>query len=77
LIYHSVYVRVRGIGKKAGLRRLTPHMLRHTYCTRLYNVTKDLLFVKDQAGHSNVATTAIYAVTSSTERRRQVEALYY
>ncbi len=77
LTYDSLYSRVRIIGHRAGVSRLTPHMLRHTYCTRLYNVTKDLLFVKDQAGHSNLATTAIYAVTSSTERRRQVEALYY
>lgn len=77
LTYHSCYCRVKHIGKKAGLIRLTPHMLRHTYLTRLYNKERDLLFVKDQAGHADPSTTAIYARTEQAERRRQVEALSY
>jgi len=76
LTYQSCYIRVRGVGKKAGLRRLTPHMFRHTYLTRLYNSGQDLLFVKDQAGHADPSTTAIYARTDQAARRRQVEALW-
>ncbi len=55
--------------------KLHPHMLRHTYLTRLYNVEKDLRFVQDQAGHASPTTTAIYAKTNNTARKRQVEAL--
>lgn len=77
LIYRSLYSKVRIIGQKAGLRRLTPHMLRHTYLTRLYNVKNDLRFVQDQAGHASPSTTAIYACTSAEARRQQVEALNY
>jgi len=77
LIYRSLYSKVRIIGQKAGLRRLTPHMLRHTYLTRMYNVKNDLRFVQDQAGHASPSTTAIYACTSAEARRQQVEAFDY
>jgi integrase/recombinase XerD len=75
LTYDSLYSKLRIIGRKAGLKRLTPHMLRHTCLTRLYNIEQDLLFVRDQAGHRYTTTTAIYARTSNQARRRQVEAL--
>jgi site-specific recombinase XerC len=73
--YRSVYAKIRSIGQKAGIGKLHPHMLRHTYLTRLYNVEKDLRFVQDQAGHASPTTTAIYAKTNNTARKRQVEAL--
>lgn len=38
-----------------------------------YAVEKDLLFVSDQLGHSNVSATQIYAKTDSESRRKQVE----
>jgi len=52
-----------------------PHMLRHTYGTRLYNVEQDLRFVPDQLGHASPTTTAIYAKTNAKARRRQPAAL--
>ena len=72
--YRSVYGKIKSVGQKAGIK-LHPHMLRHTYLTRLYNVEKDLRFVQDQAGHASPTTTAIYAKTNNTARKRQVEAL--
>ena len=51
-----------GQATKIGLA-VHPHMLRHTYLSRLYNVEHDLRFVQDQAGHSSPTTTAIYAKT--------------
>jgi len=75
IIYRSVYAKVKRIGEQAGIGKLHPHMLRHTYLTRLYNVEKDLRFVQDQAGHASPTTTAIYAKTNNTARKRQVEAL--
>lgn len=73
--YRSVYVKIKFVGHKAGVGKLHPHMLRHTYLTRLYNVEKGLRFVQDQAGHASPTTTAIYAETNNTTRKRQVEAL--
>lgn len=73
LCYMTLYQKIRRIGEKSGIGKLHPHMLRHTYATRLYAVEKDLLFVSDQLGHSNVSTTQIYAKTDSESRRKQIE----
>ena len=75
LTYRCLYSKVKMIGRKAGIGWLTPHMLRHTYLTLLYNIKNDLRFVQDQAGHANIDTTQIYTATSNEERRRQVEAI--
>ncbi|MBA7486331.1 Tyrosine recombinase XerC [subsurface metagenome] len=53
IIYRSIYAKIKRIGEQAGIGKLHPHMLRHTYLTRLYNVEKDLRFVQDQAGHAS------------------------
>jgi len=83
--YWSVYSKIKRIGNKALGRPiektaetsdiLHPHVLRHTYATRLYNEEHDLLFVQEQLGHSSPTTTAIYARTDQKSRHRQVEAL--
>ena len=75
IAYRSIYGKIRRIGEDAGIGKLHPHILRHTYLTRLYNVEKDLRFVQDQAGHASPTTTAIYAKTNREERKKQVEAL--
>ena len=75
LAYRSVWTKIKRIGVKAGIGDLHPHMLRHTFLTRLYNVDKDLLNVQDQAGHASPTTTAIYAKTNNKARKRQVAAL--
>jgi integrase len=75
MIYRSIYEKAKKLGQKSGVGKLHPHMLRHTYLTRLYNVEHDLRFVQDQAGHASPTTTAVYAKTNSKARKRQVEAL--
>jgi len=75
MIYFSIYEKIKRLGKQSGIGKLFPHMLRHTYATRLYGVEKDIRFVQDQLGHSDISTTAIYAKTNTEARRRQVEAL--
>jgi len=76
MIYRSIYVKIKKLGKKSCIGKLHPHMLRHTYLTRLYNVEHDLRFVQDQAGHASPTTSAIYAKTNSKARKRQVPALF-
>jgi integrase len=73
--YPSVYSKIKRIGKQSGIGKLHPHMLRHTYLTKLYNIEKDLRFVQDQAGHASPTTTAIYAKTNNKARKRQLQAL--
>jgi len=46
---------------EAGIDKpLTPHSLRHTFATRLYARTNDLLVVQRALGHRQIATTEIY-----------------
>ena len=39
---------------------LTPHILRHTYCTNLLHNGADITFIKELAGHADIGTTAKY-----------------
>jgi len=49
------------LAKRSGTtKRLTPHILRHTYCTTLLNNGVDISFIKELAGHEDIQTTARY-----------------
>ncbi|MEE4272304.1 MAG: tyrosine-type recombinase/integrase [Thermoanaerobaculales bacterium] len=48
--------------REAGIdRHVTPHDLRHTFATRLYNQTGDIRLVQQALRHEFVTTTQIYA----------------
>ncbi len=58
--------------KAAGItRKASPHSLRHTFATKLYAKTSDILLVKEALRHRSIASTLIYA-RASEERLRQV-----
>jgi integrase/recombinase XerD len=47
--------------KKSGItKKLTPHILRHTFCTNLLHHGADITHIKDLAGHQDIQTTARY-----------------
>lgn len=56
----SIYVLIKRIGKIITGKNITPHKLRATYGTQLYNKTRDLFFVQTCMGHANPKTTEIY-----------------
>lgn len=52
---------VRDLSKAAGIRkRVTPHVLRHTFATTVMRNGGDIRFIQELLGHASVATTQIY-----------------
>lgn len=49
------------IAKRAGIERLTPHMLRHGCAMNMLKGGADLLSISKQLRHKNVSTTQTYA----------------
>ena len=54
------------------LKKITPHKLRSTYGTRLYNETGDIYIVADVLGHKDVNTTKKHYAAINENNRRQV-----
>jgi site-specific recombinase XerD len=58
---------------EAGIdKKLTPHILRHTFCTNLLHGGADITFIRDLAGHADIQTTARYYLGKNKEKLRQV-----
>ncbi len=54
------------------LKNITPHKLRSTYGTNLYNETKDIYIVAEVLGHKDVNTTKKHYAAISDDIRRSV-----
>jgi site-specific recombinase XerD len=60
---------------RAGIARATgTHCLRHSFATRLYRRTRDLLLVRTALHHRSITSTMVYAVADRDEVRRVVSA---
>jgi integrase len=54
--------------RRAGLRKVRLHDLRHTYASLLLEAGEPMIYVKKQLGHSTIQTTSICTETSRPAR---------
>ena len=59
------------MGVQATTKKITPHKLRSTYGTALYQETGDIYLVADVLGHKDVNTTKKHYAALDDARRRQ------
>jgi tyrosine recombinase XerC len=67
----SVQMILNKYARKAGItRRVTPHVLRHTFATHLLDGGADLRTVQELLGHAELGTTQIYTHVSQSQSRK-------
>ena len=65
---------VRKLASDAGIsRRVTPHVLRHTFATAVLRNGGDIRFIQQILGHASVATTQIYTHIDDRLLRKMYE----
>ncbi len=68
-----VWSLVKDCARRAGLRDVSPHTLRHTFATHLIEHGADTRSVQTLLGHSDLATTQIYTHITNLRLRASYE----
>ncbi len=74
--YWRLNYAIRKLGNRAGVKKLTPHQLRHARATDLRRRGVALEDIKDFLGHEQLQTTLIYARMMPTELKRKIPSAF-
>ncbi len=73
----NIWTEMKGICKSAGVEafKVFPHNLRHLFARICYQKKKDIAYLADILGHSNIETTRIYTISSGSEHKKMLASL--
>ncbi len=76
LTRNAVWLMLKKASINSGLdKKVHPHMLRHTFCTRLTENNVSIEKIAELAGHSKLDTTRIYSKVSLNKKHEAVSSL--